>query len=474
MPKKYVMNWQQDKSRWRKMHRGQWFFVTPKELGCRPTKEASWKAANEWWARKLATLAAPVLDPANFQVRRVLESRDTVREAVEYLCVQMQKGEAAKKLLQLLTAADEHRLPDDADGTPDALQAAERLMKGEPIDPRLIQLMLGHGGFVPVSYEQTTEKLKRLADEVTAEPPVDPDRGLHHHYEQWCRIQLGADKSAARKKMNMHMLGFFKRFMGDVEVDEVNEARWAAFYTWLRGKDLDDGYKGRILRTAKNFVRYLYEMRLIELPRNLDSRLLAFKSRRKEVKPLAVDVLRRFYGAAVGQTKLHVLLMLNCGMTAQDVSDLRDDEVDWDGGSLTRKRGKTRDHEDVPKVRYQLWPACFRLLKEYRSGKPNVLLTKTGNPWIRGKIEGDDYQHSDSIASRFKGVCRKAKVKVTPKQLRTTAASKLGEHENFKFYAQYFLGHSPRTVADKHYVKPSDEEFAKALKWLGDQFGLGD
>ena len=61
MPKKFVMNWQQDTARWRKMHTGRWFFVTPKELGCHATKEASWKAANDWWIRKLATLTTPAL-----------------------------------------------------------------------------------------------------------------------------------------------------------------------------------------------------------------------------------------------------------------------------------------------------------------------------------------------------------------------------------------------------------------------------
>jgi hypothetical protein len=42
----------------------------------------------------------------------------------------------------------------------------------------------------------------------------------------------------------------------------------------------------------------------------------------------------------------------------------------------------------------------------------------------------------------------------------------LGEHSQYKFYAQYFLGQSPPTVADKHYVRPSDREFFEALAWL--------
>jgi hypothetical protein len=55
---------------------------------------------------------------------------------------------------------------------------------------------------------------------------------------------------------------------------------------------------------------------------------------------------------------------------------------------------------------------------------------------------------------------------MTPKNLRTVASNQLGTHAKFKSYAQYFLGQSPKTVADKHYVKPNDAEFFKALDWL--------
>jgi hypothetical protein len=36
----------------------------------------------------------------------------------------------------------------------------------------------------------------------------------------------------------------------------------------------------------------------------------------------------------------------------------------------------------------------------------------------------------------------------------------------------HFLGQSPRTVADKHYVRPSDREFFEALAWLEGALGL--
>jgi hypothetical protein len=117
-------------------------------------------------------------------------------------------------------------------------------------------------------------------------------------------------------------------------------------------------------------------------------------------------------------------------------------------------------------VRYKLWSRTFALLRQYRSDHPErVLLTTTRRPWIEERHDGK-YHRSDKVASCVKYWLKKAGVKHPPKALRATAATRLGEHAHYKFYAQYFLGQSPRTVADKHYVRPSDTEFFEALAWL--------
>jgi hypothetical protein len=36
----------------------------------------------------------------------------------------------------------------------------------------------------------------------------------------------------------------------------------------------------------------------------------------------------------------------------------------------------------------------------------------------------------------------------------------------------HFLGHSPRTMKDRHYAAPATELFDKAVLWLGKQYGL--
>ena len=55
------------------------------------------------------------------------------------------------------------------------------------------------------------------------------------------------------------------------------------------------------------------------------------------------------------------------------------------------------------------------------------------------------------------------------KHLRKTSATLLGQHLHYKFFANYFLADSPKSVADKHYVTPNDAEFFEALDCLRGQ-----
>jgi integrase len=449
------MTWEKARFRWRKMYKGKVYTITPKELNCLPTKDDSWQAANAWWQNKVRNL--PNLDPASSQVNRVLQAT-----GIEDLKRLVEKGQAALKILQLLTAADTA-----LDGPGDPSRSAQALEDGVNLPPEVIPLMVGHGSYVRIPPEQTVQKLTDLANKVIDGEPSDPARSVKHHAAKWKKLLQGSNE---RRLADARMLDMFVKFLGAVNVDAITEERWQAWFAYLKAKKLGDGYKARLMRTARNFVHYLYEGKYLpDIPRNLGSRLLSFKQPVKQVRPLAVQTVRTFYKHARNQTRLHCLLGLNCGFLACDISDLQDHEVDWKAGTITRKRSKTQNHKDVPTVTYKLWPSTFRLLKEYRSGQPTVLVTQSGSPWI---LEVDGKSRSDSISSTFRATCRKAKVRVAPKDLRTTSASMLAEHPTYKFYTDHFLGHSPRTVTERHYQRPSDTEFFQALKWLEKQYDL--
>src|SRR6516165_3860887 len=59
--RKYLMSWIGTQRRWMKMYRGKRYAVSCRQLGCEPTREASWREANAWWQQTKAGIdrAAP-------------------------------------------------------------------------------------------------------------------------------------------------------------------------------------------------------------------------------------------------------------------------------------------------------------------------------------------------------------------------------------------------------------------------------
>jgi hypothetical protein len=152
-----------------------------------------------------------------------------------------------------------------------------------------------------------------------------------------------------------------------------------------------------------------------------------------------------------------------------DIAELRNDEVGWKIGTITRARSKTRERHG-PVVTYKLWPETFALLKKYRSTGELALTNEEGKPLVRywlddeGKLKRYDCVHA--AWSRIPIKLGLAKMRLALKHLRKTSSTALGRHPQYKFYANHFLADSPRSIADRSYVIPSQEEFFSALDWL--------
>jgi hypothetical protein len=137
-----------------------------------------------------------------------------------------------------------------------------------------------------------------------------------------------------------------------------------------------------------------------------------------------------------------------------------------------RKRSKTAKQKDVPVVNYLLWPGTFDLLKQHRSGQGRVLLTESGQPWVWQELVNGKKRGSDNFRSNFTHLQDTLKgFNKPPKLLRKTAATLLDSHSEYSRYSTLFLGHSPRSIADRHYVKSSQKQFDEAVLWLGRQLG---
>lgn len=444
MPKQYEMSYEgAPKYRWVKMYKGVRYRVTCEELKAMMwTKEGSYKLANDWWRKKRAEIdgaeAIPgVADP----VRRTLEAYSG-EPIADKPAVQRVAGRLASEFVSLPL---------------ERMEAIVGALKGTA-DP-----------------SQVRPEPRQHAREVPS---------VGETVERWLNAELTRQKagrvSGSRASMNRVCLNHFRDWIGeDTPVDRINGLLWQDWHTFLSEQlhceKWGEAHVDRIFAVARRFVRSLWEWELIELPRNLDSTKLSFTVSPQTIKVLSDYDLAALHGALKGQSVLHFRLMLNCGFTAKDCNDLRHDEVDWEAGIITRKRSKTARHGNVPVVRYKLWAETFDLLKQHRSEDAEiVLLTHTGKRWIQTAEPGPNWHRSDSIRSCFRNAMKAAGVNGSVKQLRATAATKLGSHRDYKSYAPYFLGHSPRTVADKHYVVPHEEEFFAALAWLETALGLKD
>lgn len=158
---------------------------------------------------------------------------------------------------------------------------------------------------------------------------------------------------------------------------------------------------------------------MIELPRNLDEHRITVSP--KAIPTWSVEEAKRAVDAATGQLRLHLMLMINCGMTHIDISDLQDPEVDWESGRITRKRSKERNEKNVPTVQYLIWPQTLDLLRRYRSGGKTVLLTESGKRWVRKEIVGGRLVKSNNINSNYAHLKRKLSFRKPLKELRKTS-----------------------------------------------------
>jgi integrase len=195
----------------------------------------------------------------------------------------------------------------------------------------------------------------------------------------------------------------------------------------------------------KQFLRWLDSKELIRLPKNLNRKAFGFDT---EAIPITVpiDEIRKLLDHADDEQKLMILLACNLGFTQSPIAAL--DRTAIVNGRLHHKRHKTRNHKGVPRVAYLLWPQTEYLLE-------SVVLPnrrQMEHAWRKLKI--------------------KANSEVRLKDLRSTAAS-LIFNSQYGRYTQYFLGHSPRTIADGHYATPTQEQFDETLRWLNRQI-LGE
>jgi hypothetical protein len=81
----------------------------------------------------------------------------------------------------------------------------------------------------------------------------------------------------------------------------------------------------------------------------------------------------------------------------------------------------------------------------------------------------------DSIATLFRHLRERLKLSGDRKSLkvfRKTSGTRLKSNKDYRDLRFFFLGHSARTIADRHYAAESQELLDEAVGWLRQEYGL--
>ncbi len=439
MPASYLMSWEMKNRRWWKMEGGKRHVVSVRQLrkhfnepSIPDTKEGSYQLANRWWQeRQLAAQPSPQPRRSGFD-----EDGSFMMEVSDDEALAFMVGEIHERGLPLPESVKDHVL-------------------GKP----------------------RREELRRQVDAILdpVKPPVDRTVGalVARYLDMLLQRHRAGEISVSEYSNARAGLFHYRDWVGtSIAIDNIDADRWQGYYLYLIGENAPKSIvtRRKHFRFARNFVQWMDDLNIHPAPKNLNRKQYRFKGGSQAVPTIDASVVKQTIGAARGQLKLHLLLMLNCGFTQQDISDLHPSEVDWMGGRIRRKRSKTGDHAKVPMVDYMLWKETFTLLQHYRSDHPDhVLLTESGKAWLRDDIhDNGSRSRTDAIQSNYR------KVEVDGKQplkmFRKASAIMLNNSSEHGKFAAHFLGHAG-SIATIHYIHQNGPSFDEAVKWLGEQFG---
>jgi len=446
MPAKSDLTWEQSTHRWKKVYKGRSYTVSCRALGVPPTKLESYQAANDWWATKRIEIDGNPPAHPNAQHLDLLSKRLAWAQA-----------HGQKDLVQSLDEKIDEVRSD---------QTGELNGLVDPFDLPSVVLDL---------IDNATWKERLSGESVNAIPT---DRTVGAQVDRFLaleQVRTESDQlSVSEFDTIRRCLHAFRDYVGKANpVTSLDADQLEGWWSHLVTQPISVEYKKKRLRIAKSFIAWLAEKGMSPAPPNLYSRRHRFGGGPKSIPTIPLEEVRSLIAKAPGQLKLHLLLMLNTGMTQVDISDLRPGEVVWDQGRIIRKRSKTADHEHVPIVEYPLWPSTWDLFRRFgRRDGERALLTESGRPWLRDELRAEGKRSKvDAIKSNYVHLQRKTGSTHPLKLYRKTSATMIESHEHYGRYVGHFLGHAPRSLADRHYAAPSRELFDKVIGWLGQMYG---
>ena len=462
-----LKGWNLKTHRWRWLIKGEPVCVTCAQLGLPEdqwTYEGSVKAAYEWKMKFKGQQAVEraKLHPHAEHLERLTERFQIASD------LGLDTGEIQAEINETKALpAEEDAYIDQATG--DKIQFARlQGLNVDGLDPSLLKRLFG-------SDELWADRKKRSGRVEIGKTIGEASKrylaGKQEESRAGIRSADGADNIR-------RWLGKFVAFAGELTaIDAISFDFWERWKLACKAKstrtqtpEAKDEYA-----VSKAFVRYLWKQELLTLPRNFDDKI-GFTQWTKEIAVYEIPDIKKTLALAPGQLKLHVLLMLNCGMTQKDISDLLKSQIDMKAGTITRKRSKTEFKKGTPLVSYPLWSSTLTELKKHLSPHPSLALTtKTGQAWVRKATRADGMlSKADNIATNWRNMKNahpEATFLKTLISLKKSSSSLLRNSDKYAEFYEYFIGHSDKTTGAKSYGKLDKKKFNQAVAWLAQKYG---
>ncbi|MCA8998818.1 MAG: hypothetical protein KDA80_17600 [Planctomycetaceae bacterium] len=324
-------------------------------------------------------------------------------------------------------------------------------------------------------------------------PEVDDEKSISGQLDKWLshRQRLGKLKAKNPEKhkdfpslatygQNEAHSKTIKDYVASEDVadniEAISSAYVADFRDFLIDKVEDEELVPKsalnILSTFSLFVDWMaLERELIPRPNLMSKRGWKKLSFDPQPYPMTVATFRAVYEKADELARLYILLMANCGYTNKDISDITPQQVNWTKGRIKRKRSRAIGYSNAPIVDRPLWPETFKLLKKFgKKDGERVLTSETGAALVTAG-------RKDLVAEKVKDAIVEAGFKsgphYRPKDIRSGCATLIDASKRHDGWETYFLGQSPTSVADRHYVGENgdkQEQFDEVTMWLRTQW----
>jgi hypothetical protein len=236
-------------------------------------------------------------------------------------------------------------------------------------------------------------------DRLSRFKPTEKENSLKYWIDQFLSLRdvevKAGELSRAGYDQCKWCLDSFRDWLSPtLPVESIDSTRWVEWYKHVQGLDKAAWTKKKLFSYPKSFLSWLVEQGLIPAFVSLHAKRYKFSISRKEEDPLTLERVREIVSKAQGIMLLHLLLMLNCGFSQKDISDLRSSE--YADGRLVRARSKTQK-KGTRVVSWKLWPSTRELLDENKQvAGERLLLTTKGTTWVGdGRRDGINslYRH---------------------------------------------------------------------------------